>query len=194
MAHTTREQKRMKLTQLVPYNGNPNIHPKEQIDGIAESVKRYGQYRPIVVDEKHVILIGHGLKLALEQLGETEADVLVIKGLTDTQKKKLLIEDNKIQSLSYMDFDAVESIIKEIGETDIIGFPTEYVDALINEVIPDNMGANLEVEHKPVSKSPEQTTSQEEIQANEDERSDIEAGMQQAKTVICPHCGKEFVL
>jgi len=194
MADLKREQKRLKLTQLVPCEKNHNIHPKEQIDGIAESVKRYGQYRPIVCDEKHVILIGHGLKLALEQLGETEADVLIIKGLSDKQKKKLLIEDNKIQSLSYMDFDAVESIIKEIGEIDIIGFPTEYIDALVNEVVPDNMGANLEQEHKPVSKAPEQTTSQEEVQANEDERSDIEAGMEQAKTIICPHCGKEIVL
>ena len=194
MAELKREQKRLKLTQLVPYEKNPNIHPKEQIDGIAESVKRYGQYRPIVVDEKHVILIGHGLKLALEQLGQTEADVLIIKGLSDKQKKKLIIEDNKIQSLSYMDFDAVESIIKEIGDVDIIGFPTEYVDALINEVVPDNMGANLEEQHKPVSKSPEQTTSKEQVQANEEERSDIEAGMEQAKTIICPHCGKEIVL
>ena len=178
MAQVKHEKKRLKLSSLVPYQNNPNIHPKEQIDGIAESVKRYGQYRPIVVDEKHVILVGHGLKLALEQLGEKEADVLIMTGLTDKQKKKLIIEDNKIQSLSYMDFDAVENIIKQIGEVDIIGFPTEYLDALVNEIVPDNMGANLE----------------EEVKANEEERNDIEAGMQQAKTIICPHCGKEIVI
>lgn len=194
MAQVKHEKKRLKLSSLVPYQNNPNIHPKEQIDGIAESVKRYGQYRPIVVDEKHVILVGHGLKLALEQLGEKEADVLIMTGLTDKQKKKLIIEDNKIQSLSYMDFDAVEDIIKQIGEVDIIGFPTEYLDALVNEIVPDNMGANLEEDHKPVSKSPEQTTSKEEVKANEEERTDIEAGMQQAKTIICPHCGKEIVI
>jgi len=32
------------------------------------------------------------------------------------------------------------------------------------------------------------------VQANEEERNDIEAGMEQAKTIICPHCGKEIVL
>lgn len=194
MAELKREQKKLKLATLVPYSNNPNIHPKEQIDGLAESLKRYGQYRPIVVDEKHVILIGHGLKMALEQLGYTEADVLIMKGLTDQQKKKLLIEDNKIQSLSYMDFDTVESIIKEIGDTDIIGFPTEYLDALVNEVVPDNMGTNLEVEHKPTVKKPEETTSHEEVQANIEERTEIEEGMQKAHTIICPHCGKEITL
>ncbi len=194
MAKITREQKRLKLTSLVPYEKNPNIHPKEQIDGIAESLRRYGQYRPIVVDENMVILNGHGLKLAMEQMGDTIADVLILKGLTEKQKMKFRIEDGKIQSLSYLDFEAVENIIKEIGETDIIGFPAEYIDALVNEVVPDNMGANLEPEHKPTSKAPEQTTSHEEVQANQEERDDIEAGMEQAKTIICPHCGKEIVL
>lgn len=194
MAQLKRELKRLKLSQVIPYDKNPNIHPKEQIDGLAQSITRYTQYRPIVVDENMVILNGHGLKMALEQLGETEADVLILKGLTEKQKMKFRIEDGKIQSLSYMDFDAVERTIKEIGDVDIIGFPTEYIDALINEVVPDNMGANLEEQHKPVSKSPEQTTSREQVQANEEERNDIEAGMEQAKTIICPHCGKEIVL
>lgn len=194
MAQINKKQVKLKLTELKPYDNNPNIHPKEQIDGLVESLNRYGQYRPICVDEKHVILIGHGLWLAMQQKGETEADVLIYEGLTEKQKMKLIIEDNKIQSLSYMDFDKVEDIIKQIGDTDIIGFPAEYIDALVNEVVPDNMGANLEPEHKPVSKSPETTTSQEEVQANQEERNDIEAGMEQAKTIICPHCGKEIVL
>ena len=67
-------------------------------------------------------------------MGEKEADVTVMYGLSDKQKKKLLLEDNKIQDMSYVSFGDVERIIKEIGEVDIIGYTPEYLDAIINEI------------------------------------------------------------
>ncbi len=37
---------------------------------IAESMERYGQYYPIIVDENMMVLCGHGKKKALEYRGE----------------------------------------------------------------------------------------------------------------------------
>ena len=93
------ESKRVLLSVLKEFPGNPNVHPEEQVKAIAKSMERYGQYYPIVVDENYQVLCGHGKKKALEYMGEKEADVTIIKGLSDKQKKKLLIEDNKIQCL-----------------------------------------------------------------------------------------------
>ena len=110
-------------------------------------------------------------------------------GLTDKEKKKLVLEDNKIQTMSHVNFGDVEKIIKEIGDVDIIGFTPEYLDAIINEVSTDNMGVNFA---EPVKKE-QQFTSEKEV-ADIQEVDEIEAGMQTARTMVCPHCGKEITI
>lgn len=138
------EKKRVLLSQLKEFPNNPNVHPEEQVKALAQSMEQYGQYYPIVVDEDFMVLCGHGKKKALDYMGEKEADVTVMYGLSDKQKKKLLLEDNKIQDMSYVSFGDVERIIKEIGEVDIIGYTPEYLDAIINEISPDNMGVHFD--------------------------------------------------
>lgn len=189
------EIKTVELAKLVPYENNPNVHPIEQVKAIAESIESYGQYYPIIVDEDMRILCGHGKKLALEHLGHKKGEVKILKGLTEKQKLRIVIEDNKIQSMSYVDFSKVEAIIKEIGDVDIIGFGTEYLDAIINENVKDNMGVDFSqpIEHKSNAKQIEDIPQQKQEDQDE-ERNSIEDGMQQARTIICPHCGKEIVI
>lgn len=184
----TQERKTVKVTELKEFPNNPNIHPEEQVKAIAQSMETYGQYYPIIVDEKMQILCGHGKKLALEKLGRTDADVVVMHGLSDKQKMKLVLEDNKIQSLSYINFGKVEDIIREIGETGIIGFTDDYLEAIINEVSTDNMGVDFT---QPAQKKSVDSIPQEE---QTDEFEDIDNGMQPARTMVCPHCGKEITL
>lgn len=192
----TKEHKVVALAQLKVYADNPNMHPQEQVKAIAQSMDIYGQYYPIVVDESYNILCGHGKKLALEYKGETMGEVVVLTGLSDKQKKKLIIEDNKIQSMSYVNFSQVEKIIKEIGETDIIGFSIDYLEAIINENVKDNSGVDF-TQPAPKPKSHEEQMEEipeEVVEEQEEEFDEIDEGMQKAHTIICPHCGKEIVL
>lgn len=184
-----KETKVVKLDTLIPYEKNPNIHTEEQVKAIAESIDTYGQYYPIIVDENMHILCGHGKKLALEYLGRTEGEVTIMHGLSEKQKLKIVVEDNKIQSMFYIDFTKVEEIIREIGDTNVIGFTTEYLDAIIKENVPDNMGVDFQ---EPAA--PKQKFTEEKQQEDVQERNDIEEGMQTAHTIVCPHCGKEITL
>ncbi|MBR0291037.1 MAG: ParB N-terminal domain-containing protein [Bacteroidales bacterium] len=192
----TKESKVVPLSSLHPLEDNPNMHPQEQVKAIAESIDRYTQYYPIVVDEEMNILAGHGKKLALEYKGETTAEVVILRGLTDKQKKKLVIEDNKIQSMSYVNFSMVEKLIKDIGDTDIIGFSTDYLEAIINENVKDNAGIDFtQPAPKPKSREEQDEDIPDDTKQEQDEEyEDISSGMQQARTIICPHCGKEIVL
>lgn len=183
------EKKVVELSKLVPYDKNPNIHPEEQVKALAESMDEYGQYYPIIVDEDYRILCGHGKKLALELLGETKGEVTIMRGLSEKQKLRIVVEDNKIQSMSYIDFTKVEEIIREIGDTRVIGFTTEYLEAIIKENVPDNMGVDFQ---EPAA--PKQKFTEEKQQEDVQERNDIEEGMQTAHTIVCPHCGKEITL
>lgn len=170
------ETKVVELAKLVPYEKNPNIHPQEQIAAMAKSIETYGQYYPIIVDEDMRILCGHGKVLALQHLGKTEGEVRIMRGLTDKQKLKIVIEDNKIQSMSYVDFTKIEDII--------------------NESVKDNMGVDFsQPAQKPQSNEKQVDDIPQEKRDNQDEeRNDIESGMQPARTMICPHCGKEITL
>lgn len=189
------ETKVVELAQLIPYENNPNIHPIEQVEALAKSIEKYGQYYSIIVDEDMKILCGHGKKLALEHLGRKEGEVKIIRGLTEKQKLKLIIEDNKVQSMSYVNFGKIEEIIKEIGDTDIIGFSTDYLETIINENVKDNMGVDFS---KPIERKSNEDQikdiPQERQDEQDDERNDFEEGMQMARTMVCPHCGKEIVL
>lgn len=191
----TQETKTVELAKLVPYEKNPNIHPQEQIAAIAKSIQTYGQYYPIIVDEDNHILCGHGKVLALQSLGKKTGEVRILRGLTPKQKLKIVIEDNKIQSLSYTDFTKIEDIIREVGDVDIIGFGTDYLDAIIHENVKDNMGVDFAEEAKPTTSEKQvESIPKEQREAQEEERDDIESGMQSARTIICPHCGKEITI
>lgn len=191
----THETKVVELAKLIPYENNPNIHPIEQIEALAKSIDSYGQYYSIIVDEDMKILCGHGKKLALEHLGRKEGEVRIVRGLTEKQKLKLIIEDNKVQSMSFINFGKVEEIIKSIGDTDIIGFNIDYLETIINENVKDNMGIDFSkpIEHKSNEKQIDDIP-QERQDEQDEERNDFEDGMQNARTIICPHCGKEIVL
>lgn len=190
------ETKIVELDKLVPYGQNPNIHPHEQIVALAKSIDTYGQYYPIIVDEDMKILCGHGKVLALQHLGHTTGEVRVMHGLTDKQKLKIVIEDNKVQSMSYVDYTKIEDIIREIGDLDIIGFGTDYLDAIINETVKDNMGVDFSQPAAAPQSNEHQVASvpEERRDAQDEERDDIESGMQPARTMRCPHCGKEITL
>ena len=189
------ETKTVELAKLVPYKKNPNVHPIEQIKAMADSIERYGQYYPIIVDEDMRILCGHGKKLALEHLGRKEGEVKILRGLTDKQKLKIVIEDNKIQSMSYVDFTKIEDIIREVGEVDIIGFGVDYLDAIINENVKDNMDVDFTQPVERKSNEKQVADIPQEVREEQDEeREDIESGMQTARTMVCPHCGKEIYI
>lgn len=104
---------------------NPNNvrkHSEKQINEYARSVKMFGQIRPLVVDEAGVIWCGNGLFQAINRLGWKECDCYVIKGLTDAQKNKLMLADNKVYELGATDFSNLDQILLDIGDFDVPGF------------------------------------------------------------------------
>lgn len=192
----THEYKKVDINLLHENDKNPNMHPQAQIDALVKFIKTYGQYSPVVCDENYLILDGHGKKTALQQCGITEVDVCQITGLSDKQKQKILVEANKIQSLSAINYSALEDLLREIGDTDIIGFDETYLDAIINDVAVDNAGVDFtEPEPTPAQVQTQAPKYTPEVQQKEEENvAELEQGMQKARTIRCPHCGQEITL
>jgi len=122
---------RMKLSALKLPEKNVRIHSEKQTKEFVRSLEAFGQIRPIVVDESYTILAGNGLYAALMAKGETEADVLVMKGLSENEKKKLMLADNKIYSLGVDDMDVFEEFLRDLGDDlEIPGYDLELLETI----------------------------------------------------------------
>lgn len=135
----------MDINALSPAEKNVRIHNEKQINEMKRSIESFGQIRPIVTDENGVIIAGHGLWEALKFMGETHAKVLMLEGLSEAEKKKLMLADNKIYELGNTDFDAMLEVLEEInleGESlDIPGYDMEVLESLLADA--DNIDEEL---------------------------------------------------
>ena len=121
----------LKIADLHEAKRNVRIHSQKQIEEMMKSLNSFHQFRAIVCDENHEILVGNGLYLAMLQAGYEEADCYVIEGLSENEKKKLMLADNKIYSLGVDDLDAFEDIVKELdGDFDIPGYDNSLLETL----------------------------------------------------------------
>lgn len=124
----------MKLSDMVRPEKNVRIHTEQQLREFERSVKMFGQIRPIVVDENNVILAGNGLYETLIRLGYEEAMVYQFTDLTENQKKKLMIADNKIFSLGIENLDTLNSFLEDLqGDLDIPGFDSDILKQMVSE-------------------------------------------------------------
>ena len=124
----------MKLADLVKPEKNVRIHTEQQLKEFQRSVKMFGQIRPIVIDENNIILAGNGLYDTLVAMGKETADVYRYDNLTENQKKKLMIADNKIFSLGIENLETLNSILEDLqGDLDIPGFDEEILRQMVSE-------------------------------------------------------------
>lgn len=85
-----------KVEDLIPYARNARTHSDAQVAEIAASIKEYGWTNPILTDGENGIIAGHGRLMAARKLGMDEVPTIDIIGLTDTQKRALILADNKM--------------------------------------------------------------------------------------------------
>ena len=119
------------ITEVHPLEVNPRRHPEKQLNELVRSLEQFGQYRPLVVDEDGVILAGNGLHAALLRTGATEVTVYRATGLSETQKKKLILSDNKTGDLSNDDFDVMEQMLRELEDFEVPGYGPEMLRGII---------------------------------------------------------------
>lgn len=106
---------KVRIDDIFPYEGNAKLHPTEQIAQIKESIREFGNNDPIAIDENHVIIEGHGRWLALKELGYEEAECIILKDLTEDQKKAYRIVHNQLTMNSGFDFDLLKTELENIS-------------------------------------------------------------------------------
>lgn len=115
------EIKQVPTTEIIPYEKNAKLHPDEQVEWIANSIREFGFKQPLVLDKDNVIVIGHGRLLAAKKLGMKTVPCIYADDLNEEQIKALRLADNKTNE-SLWDFDLLTSELDEIALIDMSDF------------------------------------------------------------------------
>jgi ParB-like chromosome segregation protein Spo0J len=121
------------VEDLIPYANNARTHSDEQVAQIAASIREFGWTNPILVDGKNGIIAGHGRLAAARKLKMDKVPAIQLDGLSEAQKKALILADNKLALNSGWDYELLKleiSNLKELNfDIDVIGFdPSEITE------------------------------------------------------------------
>ena len=200
---------KIKLTELKPAEKNVRMHPPEQIKEYKRSLEKFGQTKAIVIDEGNNILIGNGLYIAITELGWKEADCCRMTGLSENDKKKLMLADNRIFDLGTDDLSVFDQLIKELdGDFDIPGYSDDLLNSLVMDVqettemlseygVVDGEEAEAirtaTVEEKPAPAMQPAPTDEPAAKSSETSATQA-ADSENTNFVICPECGAKIWL
>ena len=211
-----------RLDDLKHPEKNVRIHSEQQIRELKRSLEKFGQTRALVVDENNVILIGNGLYEAMVSLGYQEASVYVKTELSENDKKKLMIADNKTYALGIDNLDTLNEFLEELqGDLDIPGYDEEILQQMVADAdeVTDKISEYGTLDESEIQKIKEANEKREqkaaaaEISDNNSENSsenpntsDNQSSERQNTTetepeitetrkfVICPNCGEKIWL
>jgi len=145
--------------KLVPYARNARTHSDAQVAQIAASIAEFGFTNPILAGSDGVIVAGHGRLAAAQKLGLEMVPVVVLDHLTPTQRRALVIADNRIAENAGWDDELLAIEFAELADAGfdnlLTGFTQDEIDALTPEQIPEGLtdeDAVPEVQAEPVSK------------------------------------------
>ena len=120
---------------LVPFASNSRTHSDAQIAQIAASIQEFGWTNPLLIDEVGGIIAGHGRLLAAKLIGADEVPCLVIEGLSEAQKRALVLADNKLAMNAGWDMDLLASELAALGDggfdLSLIGFSDDELAGLL---------------------------------------------------------------
>lgn len=199
----------VKLSDLKPLENNVRKHNDKQIDELIKSVEQFGQTRAMVIDEDNNILIGNGLYFALVKMNKAEVQCYRKTGLSEIEKKKLILSDNKIYGLGADDYEEINNYIQEItgmGDFEIAGYDKFILEQMtatdeqVEEAIKDY---GVITETKFIQDEPKQEKNNTYIEKEPEIKNDpvtmvtetkVSAEKNERKYIICPSCGEMIYL
>lgn len=128
------------IKTLAPYEKNARTHSPDQVDQIAASIKEFGFTNPILIDEKNIIIAGHGRLEAAKKLGLQQVPVIALLGLSEAQRRAYILADNRIALNAGWDENMLAAELADLQDLeydiDLIGFSDAEIDRLLPEAAP----------------------------------------------------------
>ena len=130
--------------KLLPYARNARTHSDDQVAQIAASIAEFGFTNPILAGSDGVIVAGHGRLAAAQKLGLAVVPVVVLDHLSPTQRRALVIADNRIAENAGWDDAMLRIEIAALQDDDfdlsLTGFDADALAELMAGDEPDAEG------------------------------------------------------
>ena|SRR5581483_9549305 len=123
------------IEKLVPSPRNARTHTDAQVAEIAGSIRAFGFTNPILVGEEGDVIAGHGRLAAARQLGLQTVPVIKIGGLSEIERRQLVLADNRIALNAGWDMEMLALELKDLAnlgaDLSLLGFTDrELAEAL----------------------------------------------------------------
>lgn len=102
------------ISSLKPDRKNARRHSQVNIEAIKNSLKMFGQQKPIVCNKENVVIAGNGTLQAAKELGWSHIAVVVFDGEKDA--RAFAIADNRTAELASWDLEELKLQMNELGE------------------------------------------------------------------------------
>ena len=143
-----------KLVDLIPADYNPRKISKQALAGLKKSIEKFGCVQPVIVNKRTGLIVGgHQRVKAMQELGITETEVIVVD-LTPSEEKMLNVTLNN-QAISGEWTADINAILDEIKiDNEILYDELRLNDARIKEILvepPDDFkefDESIEIEHE----------------------------------------------
>lgn len=122
----------VKIDKLVPDPENARLHPERNLAAIKDSLRLYGQVKPVVVRKAtNVIVAGNGTVEAAKALGWTEVAAVFVN-MNEVEAAGYGLADNRTAELAKWDFEVVARLDKLLlaAEHAVVGWSNEELEVL----------------------------------------------------------------
>jgi hypothetical protein len=124
------------IDDLTPDPANARKHGERNLSSIIDSLRAFGQQKPIVVDRRGVVIAGNGTLEAAKRLGWEEI-AIVRTELDPTQATAFGIADNRTAELAEWDEDVLVSLLDSLDDEtrDLLAFDHDDLAGLLEQSV-----------------------------------------------------------
>ena len=122
------------ISDLTPDPANARKHGERNLKAIIDSLRAFGQQKPIVVDGRGIVVAGNGTLEAAKRLGWEEI-AIVRTELDPTQATAFGIADNRTAELAEWDEEVLVSLLDSLDDEtrDLLAFDDEDLAGLLEQ-------------------------------------------------------------
>ena len=148
-------QSMINISDIKPYANNARTHSTQQIEQIVKSIKEFGFTNPLLIDNDCNLIAGHGRLEAIRWLNNfdykdkpiTQLPAVIVSDLSDTQRRALVIADNKIALNAGWDLDILKDELalleNENYDMDLLGFSDSEISEILDSVSDNDGGKQV---------------------------------------------------
>ena len=133
---------------------NARSHGERNLEAIRDSLRAFGQQKPIVVDDRGIVIAGNGTLEAAKRLGWTEI-AIVRTELAPGQATAFGIADNRTGELAEWNDEVLRSLLDTMDDEmlEVLAFDQKEIDAMVPsmavDVVEDEVPEEVEPRTKP---------------------------------------------